>query len=176
MHMTLLLIDDELVDVNEFQQAVEEFGECTDRNGRKWSFSLEHLPGEKEKSPDGIYQDYDDRIFSRIQDRIDRKTEEEQIGILLDVMLDAAERDSGKKLYSYPRAKLAPEIYKRFCNVVPIYVVTRIPQFYMHCKEIMGGVDMSEKFIHKPIWLEYKVKSQIEKLQDYYINWTGENH
>lgn len=176
MHMTLLLIEDNLDDVKELKRAGEEFSECTDKEGRNWLFSLEYLSGEKEKSSDGKYQDYDDRIFFKIQNRIDQQTEEEKVGILLDVMLNAAERESGKKLNSYPETKLAPEIYKKFCTVVPIYAVTSIPHFYMHCKEIMGGVDMSKEFIYKPIWLEYKVKSEIEKLQNFYINWTGEKH
>lgn len=174
MHMTLLLLEDDLNDVKELQQAVGEFDEYTDQEGREWRFKLEYLPGDKEKSPDGKYQDYDEQIFSRIQDRIDRQTAEEKVGVLLDVMLNAAERESGKKLYSYPETKLAPEIYKKFRDIVPIYAITSIPHFYMQCQRIMMGVNMSDRFIYKPILLEYKVKSEIRKLQDFYINWTGE--
>lgn len=176
MHMTLLLLEDDLYDVKELQQAVGEFDDCTDREGRKWRFGLEYLSGDKEKSPDGKYQDYDEKIFLKIQDRIDRQTEEEKVGVLLDVMLNAAERESGKKLYSYPEARLASEIYKKFCDSVPIYAITSIPHFYMQCQRIMMGVNMSDRFIYKPILLEYKVKSEITKLQDYYVNWTGEKH
>lgn len=176
MHMTLLLLEDDLNDVEELQQAVEGFDVCTDQEGRRWHFTLEYLPGDKEISPDGKYQDYDERIFSRIREKIEQQTEEEKIGVLLDVMLNADERESGKKLYSYPETKLAPEIYKEFCDSVPIYAITSIPHFYTQCQRIMMGVNMSDRFIYKPILLEYKVKSEIKKLQDFYINWTGEQH
>lgn len=176
MRMTLLLLEDDLNDVKELKQAVEEFGERTDQEGEKWQFKLEHLPGDKGKSSDGRYQDYDEQIFSKIQDRIDRQSKGEKVGILLDVMLNAAERESGKKLYSYPETKLAPDIYIKFRDIIPIYAITSIPHFYTQCQRIMGGVNMSNQFIYKPILLEYKVKSEITKLQDFYINWTGEKH
>lgn len=176
MRMTLLLLEDDLNDVEELQQAVEKFGVCTDQGGREWNFILEYLPGNKGKSPDGKYQDYDEHIFSEIQAKIDNQTEKEKIGVLLDVMLNADERESGKKLYSYPETKLAPEIYTRFRDSVPIYAITSIPHFYTQCQRIMMGVNMSDRFIYKPILLEYKVKSEIKKLQDFYINWTGEQH
>lgn len=176
MHMRLLLLEDDLNDVEELQQAVKEFDVCQDQEGEDWQFILEYLPGNREISPDGKYRDYDEQIFSEIQDKIDHQTEEEKIGVLLDVMLNADERESGKKLYSYPETKLAPEIYKRFRDSVPIYAITSIPHFYTQCQRIMMGVNMSDRFIYKPILLEYKVQSEIKKLQDFYINWTGEQH
>lgn len=173
MNMKLLLIEDNLQDVEEIREEVERFGVCTDGRGRNWQFTLEHLPGEGEREDygDATYQDYDKNVFGKIQQEVDEQTADNRVGILLDVILNAAERQAS----SYEKVRLASEIYKEFSQKVPIYIVTSISHFYPNSQRIMG-VNVSDRFIHKDIWTKLRMKSEIEKLQNFYMNWGEDTH
>lgn len=175
MNMKLLLIEDCKEDVLSIQEEVQGFTECFDRQNRSWHFSIEHLPGTREETiKDNTFRFYDESILDAIQNKVDGQTEENKVGLLLDIVLTRDELETKNK-GNYPEAFMARKIYNRFHTLIPIYIITSVGDFYTRGEKIMG-VDLSEQFVQKDVLLEFKIKSAIEKLQEFYVNWTeGDN-
>lgn len=175
MKMTLLLIEDNLKHVENIQNAIEEFSSFKDERGEKWTFSTIHLTGDEEKTDidNGTFQFYSDTVFKQIQDKINMQTETERIGLLLDTMLTQSEFQSRRR-NDGPILNLSPKIYKKFHRELPIYIVTSISSFYTNSERFMG-IDLSEYYIDYEILTEYKLKSAIEKLQNFFVHWKKEN-
>ncbi|MBQ8230391.1 MAG: hypothetical protein IJZ34_00465 [Lachnospiraceae bacterium] len=173
MDIKLLLIEDDVNDVGLITDAINEF-EDVDWMGTEYHFVVEHLPGmgEKEKIRGREYLFYDDHILDEIEQRIQKKANGINLGLLLDVVLTKDELESKDKNF-YPEVNMARTIYERFHDKLPIYVLTSVPSFYTHSERIMGA-DLSEQFIPKEVLLKYKMKSMLEKLKNYYIKW-GQN-
>ena len=174
MNMKLFLIEDELEDAKAIEHAVTEFSDITDESGENWHFVLEHLPGKEEVRIDGkSFRFYTEIILEELQNIIKKQAENEHIGLLLDIVLTNDEYES-KYAGSYPILRLAPEIYKRFKRELPIYIITSVSSFYTNSERILG-IDLSECFINKEMLTEYKLKSAIDKLQNFFVNWSNDD-
>lgn len=173
MDIKLLLIEDDVNDVGLITDAINEF-ENVDWKGTEYHFVVEHLRGmgEIEKIRDREYRFYDDHILDEIAQKIQEYGKKMKLGLLLDVVLTKDELESKDKNF-YPEVNMARTIYERFHDKLPIYVLTSVPSFYTHSERIMGA-DLSERFIPKEVLLKYKMKSMLEKLKNYYIQW-GQN-
>ena len=54
---------------------------------------------------------------------------------------------------------------------MPVYMITASPVFAIQ-SDIIMGVDLSEQYIAKNALLRYKFKDNIDKLFDYYRNYS----
>lgn len=170
-NVKLFLIEDRMKDVEDTVAAINEFADFDSETEGIWHFTVEHLPGEGEREDDGNteYRFYNDKVLNQIQEKIDGRQEGEHIGLLLDPVLTKDELHSGY-MGSYPSLVLAPEIYKRFQNKLPIYIITKVGAFYTNSERMMG-VDLSDRFVHKDTLLDLKLEAAFEKLQRFFVEW-----
>lgn len=171
MDIKLLLIEDDVNDVEKITEAINNF-ENVNVEGQDYHFEVEYLPGngEVETLRERDYLFYDEQVLERIEEKIVENNVEIKLGLLLDVVLTREELESKDKNF-YPEVNMARIIYDKFHNRLPIYILTSVPSFYTHSERIMG-VDLSEQFIPKEVLLKFKMKSMLDKLKNYYIQWN----
>jgi len=175
MDIKLLLIEDDVNDVEKITEAIKDF-ENVNMEGQNYHFVVEHLPGmgEVETIRERDYLFYNEQVLEQIEEKIAENAQENDVeiklGLLLDVVLTREELESKDKNF-YPEVNMARMIYDKFHNSLPIYILTSVPSFYTHSERIMGA-DLSEQFIPKEVLLKFKMKSMLDKLKNYYIQWN----
>lgn len=168
----IIVIEDRKKDAEEVVKSLETL--AADRNDSEYNFRIEYLGGKKaEKYEEEEYLFYDNSVINEIEEKcLESKRNGERIGLLLDVMLTKEELESSLSSY-YPQAELAKQIYFKFHNSIPVYMITASPVFATQ-SDIIMGVDLSEQYIAKKALVRYKFKDNINNLFDFYRNFEFE--
>lgn len=167
-HYDIILIEDRKQDVAEILDCLKESAK---EKSDKYDFHFEHIQGTEECNYEGEeYLFYNESILQTIEQKCAeaRDQSKEKIGLLLDVMLTKEDLESNLSSY-YPQAELAKQIYFKFYEQMPIYMITSSPVFATQSDVIMG-TDLSEQYIAKNALLRYKFKDDIERLFAFYCN------
>lgn len=134
------------------------------RNDAECVFRFEFLKGTiGDGNNEHIY--YDENVIDRIEECL-QETTEDKIGLLLDVLLTQKDIENTLASY-YPQADLAKKIYFRFCDRIPVYMITGTATFSTKSDVIMG-TNLSGQFIAKNALLRYKLEKDINKLFSFY--------
>lgn len=103
------------------------------------------IPGEHKGKQ---YVFYDQRILRQIEECIEgERNAGNQIGLLLDVMLTQEDIEESAKSY-YTHASISREIFFRFKDNVPIYIITSTYTFASY-SDITMGENLSRQFINQ---------------------------
>lgn len=166
----IVLIEDRKKDADEIVDCLKEL--MKKRDDKKYNFLIEHIEGKKaEKYEEDEYLHYDESVIDEIEAKyLESSQKKEKMGLLLDVMLTKEDLESSLSSY-YPQAELAKQIYFEFHDSMPVYMITASPVFAIQ-SDIIMGVDLSEQYIAKNALLRYKFKDNIDKLFDYYRNYS----
>ncbi len=134
------------------------------RNDAEYVFGFEFLRGTVGNEDDEhIY--YDESVIDRIEDCL-KEAAGNEIGLLLDVLLTQKDIENTLASY-YPQADLAKKIFFKFCDRIPVYMITGTPTFSTKSEVIMG-TNLSGQFIAKNALLKYKLENDINKLFSFY--------
>ncbi len=161
-NLKILLIEDCQKEAKEIVARLNERAE--QKNDSKYTFHFEALEGTIEDGENG-HKYYESGVMKQIEKFLN-DDHEEQIGLLLDVLLTKEDIENTLSSY-YPQADLAKKIYFKFCDRIPIYMITGTATFATRSDVIMG-IDLSNQFIAKNALLRYKLESEIDKLFLYY--------
>lgn len=169
-HMEIYLIEDDPDDMKMIGNRLNDYA----RNGYNcddYTFEVKPLEGTDEQ----IYCDknmkfYNMDIIARIENIQSMvRQQEHEMGLLLDVLLAKEEIESARGNY-YPVSQIAREIYSKFHEQMPIYIVTSLPMFSGQ-SDIIMGVDLKECFIPKYIF-EHWADKDAKVMFDYYRDWA----
>lgn len=162
----IYLIEDELDHAEKELKKLNEVAKQYDGE-----FYFEWIQGEIKK----IYEEktyffYENEV---ILEEIEKRFEEEmkqgnQIGILLDVLLTEEDINSALASY-YPQASVAREIYFRFCDKMPIYIITATPAFGYQSDVIMGK-DLSDQYLDFTSFTKYDFRDDSDKMFKFYTD------
>lgn len=116
----------------------------------EFSFEFKLLEGAAPQEYKGLqYIFYDQSILQQIEARIKSGTNVgNRIGLLLDVMLTKEDIIESAKSY-YTHASISREIFFRFKDEIPIYIVT-ISATFASYSDIIMGENLSKQFISQP--------------------------
>lgn len=163
MGKVIYLIEDKIVDKDDILRLLRDKIPQALQN----EISFDWLPGDEQEN--NGFQFYTNSVLKNIADK---KAEVEvdggKMGILLDLTLTEDETASLGQSF-YPEVHLAKEIYIRYKDQIPIYIVTSVNSFGAQCDVIMGE-DLSDRYVTKSALLRYKMKNSINDLFNYYKN------
>lgn len=139
------------------------------RSHGDYEYHFEHIKGTIDGTYEGeTYSFYDESVIQEIEKRCSRAEQypAKKVGLLLDIMLTQGDLDSNL-LHYYPHADLTKQIYFRFRDNIPIYIIATPPVFATQSDMIIG-VDLSEQYITTDALLRYKSDTDINKLFAFY--------
>ncbi|MCI5874672.1 MAG: hypothetical protein PUJ55_16255 [Clostridiales bacterium] len=142
--------------------------EAEKRTKPEYSFCFKHLEGTRQTDYEGEKRAfYEPDVIERIEELHLQTVEKgEKMGILLDVLLTQEDIENTLSSY-YPQADLAKQIYSKFHDSIPVYMITGTATFATQSDVIMG-VDLSDQFIAKNALLRYELVQDIDKLFNFY--------
>lgn len=143
----IYLIEDCEENASETLQKLNAVAPKYEEPGTPFEFKL--LAGAAPQEYKGVqYIFYDQSILQQIEAYIESETNaENRIGLLLDVMLTKEDVEESAKSY-YAHASISREIFFRFKDDIPIYIVTSTSTFASYSDIIMGE-NLSRQFINE---------------------------
>lgn len=143
----IYLIEDREENANKTLQRLNEI--APKYEDQEFSFEFKLLEGAAPQEYKGLqYIFYDQSILQQIEACIKSGTNVgNRIGLLLDVMLTKEDLEETAKSY-YPHASISREIFFRFKDDIPIYIVTMTSTFASYSDIIMGE-NLSKQFINQ---------------------------
>lgn len=116
------------------------------------------------------YLFYDDSVLEQIEKQTaDENTKGNKVGLLLDIMLTQEDIEESANSY-YTHASISRDIYFRFKEKLPIYIVT-ISATFASYSDIIMGENLSKQFINQPrlVWDPIEsLESDLARLFSYY--------
>lgn len=145
----------------------------TDYSDEAHSFIFERLEGtvsdEYENEP---YTFYDSTVFEKIEQQIkEEKGKGNYIGLLLDTMLTRDDITRTSMSY-YPQFSISREIFERFSDRIPIYIITSTSAFGYQ-SEITMGRNLSEQYIKYRKLADYPrtpISKELKQMFSFYRN------
>lgn len=142
--MKIYLIEDETTHASE---TIEKLRSAAKEYSSPYEFEFEWMKGTV-KYQGEKYLFYEEEILEQIQENINKEIESDvSVGLLLDTILTQDDLEYAVASY-YPRASLARDIYFKFYEKIPVYIVTATSAFGGQSDIIMGK-DLSEQYINQ---------------------------
>lgn len=147
-----------------------------DYNNDKFTFEFELIEGsvssEYEKNKYLFYEKKD--IFKKINKRIKDIQKGDKMGLLLDVLLTQEDMEQTMASY-YPRASISRDIFFKFSDVIPIYIITATSAFGGQ-SDIIMGTNLSEQYINQQRLIRDSkdtIKEELGRLFAYYLDYEN---
>lgn len=146
--------------------------------GNEYDFQFELLEGDIPQIYDGEpYVFYDQNILTKIETKVEKENEEEnRVGLLLDVMLTQEDIEKSKNSY-YVQASISRDIFFKFKERIPIYLISESATFAPY-SDIIMGVNLSEQFINQARLAQDPIdslKGDFKRLFTFYQNFEPES-
>lgn len=140
-------------------------------------FQLELLKGsDAQKYEEKQYVFYDQNIISEIETNVNREIDAgNKVGLLLDVMLTQEDIEESKSNY-YTHASISKDIFYKFKDKIPVYIVTTSASFASY-SDIIMGMKLSEQYINQNRLARDpadSLKGDFERLFTFYQNFQSE--
>lgn len=165
------LIEDCMKNANETLAKLNEVAPKHDEN--KYMFEFELIKGtvpQKYDNKDYCFYEKED-ILEKIEERIKKVQNGDRMGLLLDVLL--TKEDMAQTLDSYyPQASISRDIFFKFSEDIPIYIVTETSAFGGQ-SDIIMGTNLSEQYINQQRLVrdsEDTLKAELYRLFSFYLN------
>lgn len=145
----------------------------TDYSDKEYTFTFKKLEG----TVSGEYEDepytfYDSSVFEKIEQQIkEAKDKGNYIGLLLDTMLTRDDIISTSLSY-YPKYSISRDIFERFSDRIPIYIITSTSAFGYQ-SEITMGRNLSEQYIKYQKLANYPrtpISKELKQMFSFYRN------
>lgn len=139
----------------------------------EYKFEFELIKGTVSKEyEDESYLFYEkEDILKKIEEHIKKTQKDDRMGLLLDVLLTQDDMEQTMESY-YPQASISRDIFFKFSDKIPIYIVTATSAFGGQ-SDIIMGTDLSEQYINQQRLVRDSkdtLKGDLDRLFSYYLN------
>lgn len=115
------------------------------------------------------YESYE-KVKSYLDDLIEKKKLDEEIGLLLDVFLSTDEKDTlDKGDQSKYKAEIAKQIVSQYSKNYNIFIVTTYDDFFYFAERLLGNKEFEDKYVIKEDFLDGH-KPSVEKIRMSLLN------
>ena len=165
------LIEDCTQRANETLAKLSEVAPDYNQNGYTFEFELIKgtVPSEYEHDEYLFYKKED--VLKKIEKHIKETKNGDRMGLLLDVLL--TQEDMAQTIESYyPQASISRDIFFKYSDDIPIYIITATSAFGGQ-SDIIMGINLSEQYINQQrLARDSKdtMKGELNRLFSYYLD------
>lgn len=146
-----------------------------DYNNDEFTFEFELIEGTISKEYDNNqYCFYEkDNVMQKIEKCNGEIHGGDKMGLLLDVLLTQEDMDQTAASY-YPRASISRDIFFRFSDDIPIYIITATSAFGGQSSIIMG-TNLSEQYINQQRLTRDSnntIKGELKRMFSFYLDFN----
>lgn len=145
-----------------------------DYNNKEYFFEFELIEGTVSKEYDNnkylFYEKKD--ILKKIEKRIRDMHNGDKMGLLLDVLLTQDDMEQTIASY-YPQASISRDIFFKYSDKIPIYIITATSAFGGQ-SDIIMGTNLSEQYINQQRLIrdsKETIKKELGRMFSYYLNY-----
>lgn len=155
-------------------ETLDKLKEVAPDYNHEYTFEFELIKGTVSKKYDNTeYLFYEKKdIFKKIEKHMKVKHNGDKMGLLLDVLLTQEDMEQTMDSY-YPRASISRDIFFKFSDDIPIYIITATSAFGGQ-SDIIMGTNLSEQYINQQRLIRDSndtMKEELDRLFNYYLNY-----
>lgn len=143
---------------------------------KEYTFEFGLIEGTVPKKYDDMeYLFYEKKdVFKKIE-KCMKDMQGEKMGLLLDVLLTQEDMEQTVASY-YPRASVSRDIYFKFSDTIPIYIITATSAFGGQ-SDIIMGTNLSEQYINQQRLIRDSkdtIEEELCRLFSFYANYDNQ--